>query len=234
MYQFSSRIRYSETDGTGNLSVTGLVNYLQDCATFHSNDVGLTVERLHRERTVWVLSNWQIEIARMPHFGEQVRVRTYPHQVRGFLGHRDFLLESEAGERLAAARSLWNVVDPETGKLTRLAADLGAKYGSDEPIDMTPMERRIALPEERFGTFSPVPVAPHMLDDNGHMNNSQYVLLAADCLPQDLPVRFLRAEYKLPTYRGDTLVPLGYRDEQRIVIALTDGQGKTHAVVEFS
>ena len=31
MYTFDSRIRYSETDETGALSLLGVINYLQDC-----------------------------------------------------------------------------------------------------------------------------------------------------------------------------------------------------------
>ena len=46
MYSFDSRVRYSETDETGKLTVLGLINYMQDCSTFHSADVGVGVEVL--------------------------------------------------------------------------------------------------------------------------------------------------------------------------------------------
>ena len=38
MYTFGSRIRYSETDEYGKLTLTGIMNYLQDCSTFQSED----------------------------------------------------------------------------------------------------------------------------------------------------------------------------------------------------
>ena len=44
MYQFDSRVRYSETDEQGRLSVTGILNYLQDCSTLQSEDIGLGIE----------------------------------------------------------------------------------------------------------------------------------------------------------------------------------------------
>ena len=34
MYQFESRIRYSETGEDGCLTLTGMINYLQDCSIF--------------------------------------------------------------------------------------------------------------------------------------------------------------------------------------------------------
>ena len=36
MYQFDSRVRYSETGENGELTLTGMINYLQDCSTFQS------------------------------------------------------------------------------------------------------------------------------------------------------------------------------------------------------
>ena len=62
MYQFDSRVRYSETDEQGRLSVTGILNYLQDCSTLQSEDIGLGIEYLKKTRHAWWLSSWQIII----------------------------------------------------------------------------------------------------------------------------------------------------------------------------
>ena len=35
VYDFTSRVRYSETDADAKLSLTGIMNYFQDCSTFH-------------------------------------------------------------------------------------------------------------------------------------------------------------------------------------------------------
>ena len=43
MYQFESRIRYSETGEDGCLTLTGMINYLQDCSIFQSEDMGVGV-----------------------------------------------------------------------------------------------------------------------------------------------------------------------------------------------
>ena len=43
MYSFDGRVRYSECDEDGRLSLVSMMNYLQDCSTFHSEatEVGL-------------------------------------------------------------------------------------------------------------------------------------------------------------------------------------------------
>ena len=40
-YSFNSRVRYSETGENGKLTLPGVLNYFQDCCTFHAESVGL-------------------------------------------------------------------------------------------------------------------------------------------------------------------------------------------------
>lgn len=44
MYSIKERVRYSETDKSGHLTLTGIVNYFQDCSTFQSEDLGVGME----------------------------------------------------------------------------------------------------------------------------------------------------------------------------------------------
>ena len=37
MYEFDSRVRYSEVDHHGTMTVPALINYFQDCSTFPDN-----------------------------------------------------------------------------------------------------------------------------------------------------------------------------------------------------
>ena len=98
MYTFESRIRYSETDSRGKLTMASLINYFQDCSTFHSEDLHLGVEYLKKEHLVWVLSSWQIVVERYPWLGEKVVIGTLPYEVKGFLGYRNFAMLDEKGE----------------------------------------------------------------------------------------------------------------------------------------
>lgn len=49
MYSFKSRVRYSEVDSFGRLSTFAAINYLQDCSTFQSEDIGLGIKNLRKE-----------------------------------------------------------------------------------------------------------------------------------------------------------------------------------------
>jgi len=181
----------------------------------------------------WVLTGWQVVLSRMPHFGEHVRITTNPYYISGFLGKRNFLLDTPGGERLAIANSVWTMIDPVTGQPTHVADDIGPKYGLGEPFEMDYAARRIKLPEGDCVPCEAIPVARHMLDTNGHVNNTQYVALSADLLPKEFEYRQLRVEYKKSAVAGETLYPRLYASGDRCTVVMADSDGKTCAAAEF-
>ena len=39
-YTIEGRLRYSEIDHLGTVTLPGIINYFQDCSTFQSEDIG--------------------------------------------------------------------------------------------------------------------------------------------------------------------------------------------------
>ena len=64
MYTFDSRIRYSEIDRSGRLSIPAVVDYFQDCSAFQSEELGVGVEYLANKKRAWILNSWQIVLER--------------------------------------------------------------------------------------------------------------------------------------------------------------------------
>ena len=64
MYTFQSQVRYSELDSDRKLSIASIVDYFQDCSTFHSETLGVGIDYLDRVGMLWVMSYWQIVIDR--------------------------------------------------------------------------------------------------------------------------------------------------------------------------
>ena len=218
MYKFSSRIRYSEVDSKGILSLESLLDYFQDCSTFHSEDVGVGLGYLKERHLAWVLSAWQIVVDRYPRLCEEVRIGTAPYGFKGFFGYRNFLMETEEGERLACANTLW-IED-------RL------------PMDYAP--RKIALPAEGGTEKEPLEVGRRHLDTNNHVNNGQYIRMAREHLPTeymgerlDLFLRQMRAEYKRQAYLGDKIYPVVYENGEIAAVSLNNREGQPYCIVEF-
>ncbi|HCT91655.1 MAG TPA: acyl-[acyl-carrier-protein] thioesterase [Lachnospiraceae bacterium] len=232
-YAFPGRVRFSETGADKKLTLWGILNYFQDCATFHSEDSGVGIGLLAARDRVWVLSSWQICVDRYPDVCENIEVATYPYAFKGLLGMRNFTMKTREGELLAWANSVWSFLEVSTGRPARVEADIRERYGLDERLDMDYASRKVPVPEagERR---DPIVVQREHLDCNGHVNNGKYVQLAADYLPEDFGVGQMRAEYRRQVMLGDVLYPLVEQGDGVCRVALCDGEGKPCEITEFT
>lgn len=232
MYTFEGKIRYSETDSRGKLTMPALLNYFQDCSTFHSEDLGVGVDYLKERHLVWVLSSWQIVVERYPSLCEHVRIGTAPYGFKGFLGYRNFAMLTGRGEYLAKANSLWSLLDTDTWKPVSPPEDMKDKYMVSDRLEMDYAARKIMVPDSGADRESIV-VREHHLDTNRHVNNGQYVSIAMDFLRPGFVVRQLRAEYKKQALLGDVIAPCVAEEEGRVIVSLNGESGAPYAVVEF-
>ena len=232
MYAFDSRIRYSETDSEGRLTLNALLNYFQDCSTFHSEDVGLGIGYMKEIGQVWVLSAWQIVVNRYPQLGEKVRIVTLPYDLKALLGYRNFAMLDEKGEYIAKANSLWSLLDVTTGKPVIVNEAMRKGYVADEKLDMDYAPRKITVPEGGQ-LLESIVVKKHHLDTNHHVNNGQYVNIAMEYLPDDFVIRQMRAEYKKQAFLEDVLHPYVVQTENGYIICLQDEEGRPYVSVEF-
>ena len=232
MYTFDSRIRYSETDSEGRLTMAALINYFQDCSTFHSEDVSLGMRYLRERNLVWVLSSWQIVVERYPEMGERVTIGTCPYAMKGFLGYRNFWMTDEGGNYTAKANTLWSLLNTVTGKPSTVPMEMAEGYGLGEKLEMEYAPRKIAIPQGGT-TGEPIIVKQHHIDANHHVNNQQFVDMAMDFLPEDFVTGQLRAEYKKQAFLDDVLIPYVAEEGTRLVVSLTDQGGLPYVVVEF-
>ncbi|MBE5882500.1 MAG: acyl-[acyl-carrier-protein] thioesterase [Lachnospiraceae bacterium] len=233
MYSFDSRIRYSEVGSDGRLTLLSLLNYFQDCATFHSEDLGVGVEYLEKLHSVWVMNFWQIDIDRFPALGEKVKIETHPYDFKRCLGSRNFGMRDESGVRVSVANTLWTFLDTNTGRPTKPTEEMLEKYGMEPPYDMEYLDRKITF-EGGGKKEEPVEIRKHHLDTNHHVNNAQYVSIACDFLPEAFEVCRMRATYHKSAMLSDLLYPVVYGEKEHCIgVALCDENGSAYANVEF-
>lgn len=233
MYTFESRIRYSEIDSEGKLTMASLINYFQDCSTFQSEELGLGLAYMKKEHLVWVLSSWQIVVERYPGICEKVTIGTLPYEMKGFLGYRNFFMQDGNGQYIARANSLWSLLDTDTGRPRAVVEDMLRGYRLEEKLEMDYAPRKISIPAGGRAR-EPLPVKKHHLDTNHHVNNQQFIGMAMEYLPEGFRVGQVRAEYKKQAFLDDVLRPLVAEEGSRIVVVLGDEAGKPYTIVEFT
>ena len=134
MYEFKSRVRYSEIDHRGTMTLPALINYFQDSSTFHSEEAGLGMEHLKEKKKAWVLSYWQVIVERYPKLGEEITVGTFATEFKGLYGNRNFYMKDSSGALTACANSIWVFMDLEKGRPARPEPEQIEPYGTHPPL----------------------------------------------------------------------------------------------------
>ena len=232
MYKMEGRIRYSECGGDNKLKISSIINYFQDCTTQNSEQKGVGHTYLKEKKRAWILNSWQVYINRYPETGEQIEVSTWATGFNGILGPRDFCMKDAEGKILACAHTLWVYVNTETGRPTKPEDEEIRVYEVEEPLPIASVSRKIKFPDE-LTVVDTFPVHKYHIDTNHHVNNSKYVELACEALPENYRVTSFRVEYKKAAVYGDVMVLKSAREEDRIVAGLCDEEGNPYAVVEF-
>lgn len=185
MYQYKARVSYSKVDANLNLTYFDLVNYMQDCSCFHSDDVNVGVRYLAPLKRGWFVTTYEIHINRMPVYMENIVVTTYPYQVKGMMARRIYTIESEEGELLVYADSLWVLMDLENLRPARISEEIAAAYPEDANRPVFQFNRS-KLRYNNDGTLvGKFKVNENHIDTNSHMNNSYYIDVTRRFLPSE-------------------------------------------------
>lgn len=235
MYSFDSRVRYSECDERGRLGVVPMINYLQDCSTFHCEDKGEGIRALGQRGLGWILAAWQIEVDRLPEFGEKISVSTWCYEMKRLHALRNFQICDAGGASIVRAESQWFLYDLEADKVVRIPEDQ-MYYLEDTPrLEMPKLARKLKC-EGEGKPCSPILVSEQHLDTNRHVNNAQYVLMAIDALSEvgiEAALARLSVQYRRMARLGDLVVPRVHECEGGHDVELNDPEGGTYAVVRL-
>ena len=234
-FSFESRVRFSEIDQHENMTLHSMVNYFQDCATFHSEEVGFGFHRNQAAGQAWIIAAMQIRVDRWPRFNELIRVSTWATRFRGMIGLRSNSIETADGELLVAANAQWVYMDMKKQVPIRVPAEQTEAYGI-EPERAFPEEtiggRKIQVPAEGGTAHDPFVILEHHLDINGHVNNGQFVLMSMKYFPELPGTRHLRLEFSRQAFPGDVICPFVYTLPDGMMVTLCGEDGKPYFIAE--
>lgn len=233
MYSFQSRVRFSEVDSNLRMKLSSVIDYFQDCSTFHSDSVGDGIEAMKQRGYAWILASWQVIVDRYPALNEKITVSTWAYGWKTFFGFRNFTMRDAEGRVVAYANSNWIYVDIHTGHPARITKETIDAYAVEPqyPMEVTP--RKLALPAQ-MEEQPPFDVRKSDIDPNHHVNNGRYIPMAEEYLPESFPVRQLQVEYRNAAVYGDTIYPAVHTDDTSVTVSLNNIEGTPYAVVKFT
>ena len=193
-------------DRFGRLRGSQLLFIVQEMGGRHCELLKLDYDALARHRMYWAVTRHRVQVTRLPHRGETIRVETWPMPTTHAAFPRSVVAYDEKGEECFRAISLWVLMDLDTRNMI-----LPGKSGIIVPGTLRGTELAVPgglIPRER-GSLSSREVRFTDLDRNGHMNNTRYLEWMDDLFPsefhRDHVLRELTVCYLAEAKEGQTL-----------------------------
>lgn len=230
MTEYQTRVRYSETDRTGRLSMQGLLRLFQDANYFGIEDAGRGIGYQTAHRAAWFLLSWDVRLLSPPPLSAEVCVTSAFYARTGALAKKYMTLTAPDGALLATADTRWAFVDTDTGLPTPCPEDY---FGKDTLQEIPPEIHggsRIRA-QETGEILSAFRVSPFLLDENDHVNNVRLTELALSLTHHDDGCRHVRAEFLRQSRLSDRLTPrLSSTQAGEAVLAFLAEDGKPNAL----
>lgn len=180
IYSKTFEISPSATDRFDRLKGSHLLRFLQEVAGDHSALLGTDRAQLMQRNLFWAVIRHRVQITRLPHAGELIRIETWPMPTTRTAFPRSTIAYDESGCECFRCISLWVLMDATTRAMV-----LPGKSG----VEVTGLLRGCELATP--GSMIPREAKELMqrtvrytdLDVNGHMNNCRYLDWIDDLLP---------------------------------------------------
>jgi medium-chain acyl-[acyl-carrier-protein] hydrolase len=215
------KVKTYECRPDGNIKTASLMQYLQEVAALHAEQLGFGINKLSKLNSYWVLSNLRIEINELPKWNDEVTVKTWPSGHTRVIATREFIGSNQEGRELFRASSQWMILDKHSNRpksLSRLELDL-PKTG----LKVLSEELKRLEPREDYNEADRITVPYSSIDLNGHVNNTEYVRWSMDTLKKvfgfEGAVHSIYITYLSEIFEGDELeLLLSQNDNNRFYI----------------
>lgn len=217
------KVKTYECRPDGNIKIACLMQYLQEVAALHAEQLGFGINKLNKINSYWVLSNLRIEINELPKWNDEITIKTWPSGHTRSIATREFIGSNQENCELFRASSQWMILDKQSNRpknLSRLDLDL-PKTGSKV---LTEELSRLELQDD-YSEVDRITVPYSSIDLNGHVNNTEYVRWSMDALRKafnfDGKVLSFHVNYLSEIFEGDELELLLSRSDNNCFYVLS-------------
>ena len=209
-FEQNFKIGIREVGRKNEITNYGILAFLEDLATYHSDTVGYGVKDVFSKNRAWLLMDWELEVYKRPKFGDVIKANTSAVSLEKPTYHcyRNFEVFDENDNLVATATSKWLLFDTEKNKIVKIDADTMKLFNPEENSKKSE-EKILKLKDpEEYDSIFQYQVQRADIDMVQHMNNLNYLKLAYEAIPEDLffgnELNNVRIMYKHQIKLGDT------------------------------
>jgi len=216
----------------GRIKYSALIDFMQDCSGLQLDSLTEMQAYFKQNNVGMYLTSRQLDITRLPVYGEDITVTTAVFDCKTIYGYRNTNIWGKDGGLCVASCVTGAFINLGTGRPHRMPESIIGEFNMREKFDMEYLPRRIALPETEARFLGEIKITRWLLDVNNHVNNARYADLATEFLPVDINLSRIRIEYRAPAFLGDIISVMAYNTENGTIIDLK-GEKNSYAIAEL-
>lgn len=221
-------VRVFECDPNTKLSISSLLNYMQDIAADHTVELNITIPELLKRGLTWMISRYHIQVERYPFYHEKTIMKTWVADHEGMFSIREYTLESDQGEILARMTSSWVLYDLRNKKIVNVAQSLPLEQFILPERAINDSFSRLPLPENSQYAID-LQIRKHDIDINRHVNNRVTIEWALEPVPDEIRRNYMMTDMEI-TFKGQAF----YGDKIRSELETTEAEeqiiGRHHII----
>ncbi len=180
--KFNHDIKSYECGPDSKLRITNLLQLFQEAAYLSAENLGFGYHSLQSRNMTWVLSNLKINFLKLPKWNDDVVFETWPSGHNRLHGFREFRVSDKNKTQIINATSEWLAIDLKSRKPININDfEIELPNTGEKALD----ESLRRLNPKRFGEgqqIIKISVPYSSIDENGHVNNAEYVKWSLDGL----------------------------------------------------
>lgn len=189
-YQMKMKIPFDMADMNGHIKLPDVILLSLQVSGLQSIDLGISdKDMLERYNLVWIITDYDIDVIRVPKFGEEMTIETEALSYNRLFCYRRFTIYDEAGNAIINMLATFVLMDRDSRKVHAVEPKIVAPYEAEFSKKLI---RGPKYPELKDSTSKDYHVRFYDLDMNGHVNNSKYLdwifeVMGADFLMEHIP-----------------------------------------------
>ncbi|MGT2929705.1 acyl-ACP thioesterase domain-containing protein [Streptococcus dentasini] len=182
-FKVNYQIPFYESDINHQVKLPHLLSYALQVSGLQSESLGNTDDwLLERFNLVWVITDYQLDIERLPRYAETITVETEAVAYNKLFCYRNFYIYGEDGHKIIEIASTFVLMDYDSRKVVSVKEEIVAPYESEKIKKMIRGPKYQSLKDATETLFH---VRYLDLDMNGHVNNSKYLEWMYEALDVD-------------------------------------------------
>ena len=100
-------VNYYECDENKNLKLPAMIDLMMSVSEHQLDSGNGSTNALTKRGLGWVVTQYHMEIARLPHPNEEIILTTEPFGYNRFLEYRNYVFTDQTGNELITVKSEW-------------------------------------------------------------------------------------------------------------------------------